>query len=117
LTNGIFQNNPKDASSPFMKKNFFIKNILKNFSMSKNNIIFHQTCYSPRVFLMIELKIYWLLSSTLKWALEQVHPYPLFELQVTFITHDVFIVFQSSPMNMKNGIIKSERLFECNHLG
>jgi hypothetical protein len=55
---------------------------------------------------MIELKIYWLLSSTLKWALKQVHPYPLFELQVTFITLDVFIVFQSSPMNMKNGTIK-----------
>jgi hypothetical protein len=29
----------------------------------------------------------------------------------------VLIVFQSSPMNMKNGTIKGERLFECNHLG
>jgi hypothetical protein len=66
---------------------------------------------------MIELEINWLLSFSLKWALEQVHPYPLFELQVTFITHDVLIVFQSSPMNMKNGTIKGERLFECNHLG
>jgi hypothetical protein len=93
------------------------KIFLKNFCMSKSNIIFHRTCYSPREFLMIELEIYWLLSSRLKWALEQVHPYLLFELQVTFITHDVFIVFQSSPMNMKNGIIKGERLFECNHLG
>lgn len=66
---------------------------------------------------MIELEINWLLSFSLKWALEQVHPYPLFELQVTFITHDVLIVFQSSPMNMKNGTIKGERLFECNRLG
>lgn len=44
--------------------------------LNKNNIIFHRTCYSPRVFLMIELEIYWLLSSTLKWDFK-VHPYPV----------------------------------------
>jgi hypothetical protein len=87
---------------PSWKKIPSRKIILKNFSMSKKYIIFHRTCYSPpRVFLVIELEVNWVLSSTLKWALEQVHPYPLFELQVTFITHDVLNVFQSSLMNNK----------------
>jgi hypothetical protein len=41
LTNGILKNNPKDASFPFMKKISSRKIFLKNFGMSKNNIIFH----------------------------------------------------------------------------
>jgi len=36
--NKVFSNIPIDASSSFMKKNFFDKSFFENFSMSKNYI-------------------------------------------------------------------------------
>jgi hypothetical protein len=39
LTNRTFQNNPKDASFPFMKKNFFKKNVFEKFQRVELKII------------------------------------------------------------------------------